>query len=43
MARMAGAGAPTAIVLAAGGATRLGRDKLLLDMGGMPMLQRTVS
>jgi molybdenum cofactor cytidylyltransferase len=40
---MAGAGTPTAILLAAGGATRLGRDKLLLDMGGMPMLQRTVS
>jgi molybdenum cofactor cytidylyltransferase len=36
-----GAG-PTAIVLAAGGSTRLGRDKLSVDLGGMPMLQRTV-
>jgi molybdenum cofactor cytidylyltransferase len=38
-----GAAAPTVIVLAAGSGTRLGRDKLLLDLGGVPMLQRTVS
>ncbi len=38
-----GVGAPTAIVLAAGGSTRLGQDKLLLDLGGIPMLQRTVA
>ncbi len=37
-----GIGAPTAIVLAAGSSTRLPGDKLLLDLGGMPMLQRTV-
>lgn len=36
-------GQPTAIILAAGGSTRMGHDKLLLDLGGMPMLQRTVS
>jgi CTP:molybdopterin cytidylyltransferase MocA len=35
--------APTVIVLAAGGSTRFGRDKLLLDLGGVPMLQRTVA
>src|SRR5262245_19870924 len=35
--------APTVIVLAAGGSTRFGRDKLLLDLGGAPMLQRTVA
>jgi molybdenum cofactor cytidylyltransferase len=35
--------APTAIVLAAGGSTRFGKDKLLLDLGGTPMLQRTVA
>lgn len=34
---------PSVIVLAAGASTRLGRDKLLVDLGGMPMLQRTVS
>jgi molybdenum cofactor cytidylyltransferase len=33
----------TAIVLAAGGASRLGRDKLTVDLGGMPLLQRTVA
>ena len=38
-----GPGAPTVLVLAAGGASRFGRDKLLLDLGGMPMLERTVS
>jgi molybdenum cofactor cytidylyltransferase len=38
-----GVSAPSVIVLAAGGSSRLGRDKLLLDLGGMPMLQRTVS
>ena len=38
---MPGAG-PTAIVLAAGGSTRLGRDKLSLLLGGVPMLQRAV-
>lgn len=38
-----GVGHPTAILLAAGGSTRMGHDKLLLDLGGMPMLQRTVS
>lgn len=31
------------IVLASGASTRLGRDKLLIDIGGVPMLQRTVS
>ena len=40
---VAGVGAPTAIVLAAGGSSRLGRDKLMLDLGGMPMLQRTIA
>ena len=30
-------------ILAAGGSTRFGRDKLLLDLGGVPMLQRTVA
>ncbi len=39
----AGVGAPVVIVLAAGGSQRLGRDKLLEDVGGMPMLQRTVA
>lgn len=38
-----GVGQPVAIVLAAGGSTRMGHDKLLLDLGGMPMLQRTVA
>jgi molybdenum cofactor cytidylyltransferase len=38
-----GVGAPSVVILAAGGSTRLGQDKLLLDLGGMPMLQRTVS
>jgi molybdenum cofactor cytidylyltransferase len=33
---------PTAIVLAAGDSSRLGRDKLTVDLGGVPMLQRTV-
>src|SRR5687768_2449224 len=37
----AGVGHPTAVILAAGGATRMGHDKLLLDLGGVPMLQRT--
>ena len=39
----AAAGGPVVIVLAAGGSQRLGRDKLLEDIGGMPMLQRTVA
>lgn len=34
---------PIAIILAAGSSTRLGKDKLLVDLGGVPMLQRTVS
>lgn len=38
-----GVGNPTAVILAAGGSTRMGHDKLLLDLGGMPMLQRTVA
>src|SRR5262245_1194429 len=38
-----GVGAPSVVVLAAGKSARLGRDKLLIDLGGMPMLQRTVS
>jgi molybdenum cofactor cytidylyltransferase len=33
---------PTAIVLAAGGSSRLGRDKLAVDLGGSPLLQRAV-
>jgi CTP:molybdopterin cytidylyltransferase MocA len=33
----------TAIVLAAGGSSRLGRDKMAVDLGGMPLLQRTVA
>jgi CTP:molybdopterin cytidylyltransferase MocA len=37
-----GIGAPTAVVLAAGSSERLGRDKLLIDLGGTPLLQRTV-
>ncbi len=37
------AGAPTVIVLAAGTGSRLGKDKLALDLGGMPMLARTVA
>ena len=36
-------GAPSVIILAAGGSSRFGRDKLLLDLGGTPMLQRTVA
>jgi molybdenum cofactor cytidylyltransferase len=40
---VSGVGQPTAIILAAGGSTRMGHDKLLLDLGGVPMLQRTVS
>ena len=36
-------GSPSVLILAAGGSTRLGHDKLLLDLGGIPMLQRTVS
>jgi molybdenum cofactor cytidylyltransferase len=40
---VAGVGAPSVVVLAAGASTRIGRDKLLIDLGGMPMLQRTVS
>jgi len=36
-------GGPSVIVLAAGSSTRLGRDKLLTDLGGVPMLQRTVN
>lgn len=36
-------GAPTVLVLAAGGASRFGRDKLVLELGGVPMLQRTVA
>jgi len=39
----AAAGGPVVIVLAAGGSQRLGRDKLLEDLGGLPMLQRTVA
>lgn len=39
----AGVGAPVVIVLAAGDSTRLGRNKLLEDLGGLPMLQRTVA
>ncbi len=39
----AAAGGPVVIVLAAGGSQRLGRDKLLEDVGGLPMLQRTVA
>jgi CTP:molybdopterin cytidylyltransferase MocA len=38
-----GVGAPTVIVLAAGGSSRFGRDKLLVDLGGKPMLERTVA
>jgi molybdenum cofactor cytidylyltransferase len=38
----AGLGAPTVIVLAAGSSERMGADKLLTDLGGVPMLQRTV-
>ncbi len=34
---------PTAIILAAGASKRLGKDKLLVELGGVPMLQRTVS
>jgi molybdenum cofactor cytidylyltransferase len=34
---------PTAIILASGSSTRLGKDKLLIDLGGVPMLQRTVA
>ena len=34
---------PSVIVLAAGSSKRLGRDKMLIDIGGMPMLQRTVN
>ena len=36
-----GLGAPSVIILAAGGSSRFGRDKNLLDLGGTPMLQRT--
>lgn len=36
-------GAPTVIVLAAGTGTRFGKDKLTIDLGGMPMLARTVA
>ena len=39
----AGHTGPTAIILAAGASTRMGKDKLLVDLGGVPMLQRTVS
>ena len=38
-----GVGQPSAVILAAGGGTRLGHDKLLLDLGGVPMLQRTIT
>ena len=38
-----GVGAPSVVILAAGGSTRLGQDKLLLDLAGTPMLQRTVA
>jgi CTP:molybdopterin cytidylyltransferase MocA len=34
---------PTAVVLAAGGSSRLGRDKLTLDLGGVPLLERTIA
>ncbi len=39
-----GIGGPTVILLAAGSSARLGngKDKLLVDLGGMPMLQRTL-
>ena len=39
----AGSTGPTAIILASGTSTRLGKDKLLVDLGGVPMLQRTLS
>lgn len=39
----AGTATPSVIVLAAGGSSRFGRDKNLLDLGGTPMLQRTVA
>jgi molybdenum cofactor cytidylyltransferase len=32
----------TAVVLAAGASTRMGRNKLLLDVGGEPLVRRTV-
>jgi molybdenum cofactor cytidylyltransferase len=38
-----GVGQPSVVILAAGGSTRMGHDKLLLDLGGVPMLQRTVN
>ena len=38
-----GVGAPSVVVLAAGASSRFGKDKNLLDLGGVPMLQRTVS
>ena len=34
---------PSVIVLASGASARLGRDKMLIDVGGVPMLQRTVT
>jgi molybdenum cofactor cytidylyltransferase len=36
------AGSPIAIVLAAGRSSRLGRNKLLEPLGGVPMIERTV-
>jgi molybdenum cofactor cytidylyltransferase len=37
-----GFGAPTVLLLAAGKSDRLGQDKLFADVGGLPMLQRTL-